>query len=118
MQRMSAIVLALGLTAALLIAAVAVSTNSGAGSSVSAVKTSPVVAQQASSGKSIVQTRHITVHRRRPGEVIPGGHITVVQPAPVAPSAPPPTQPAPTSNNGASTSGGFTSGTGGYEQDD
>ena len=118
MQRMVAIALALGLTAALLIAAVAVSANFGAGSSISAAKTSPIVAQQAASGKPIVQTQHVIVHRHQPGRVTPGGHVTVVRPAPMAPSAPVPTQPAPTSSNGSSTSGGFTSGTGGYEQDD
>jgi len=123
MQRMSAIALALGLTAALLIAAVAVSTNFGAGSSVSAVKTSPIVAQQAAPGKASAEIQHVTVHRHRPGRAIPGGHITVVRPAPVAPSAPAPAPPAPVSGNRASnlggfTSGGFNSGGGYYEQDD
>jgi hypothetical protein len=108
----------LGLTAALLIAAVAVSTNFGAGSSGSAVKTSPIVAQQAAPGKASAETQHVTVHRHRPGRAIPGSHITVVRPAPVAPSAPAPASGNRASNVGGFNSGGFNSGGGYYEQDD
>ena len=96
MTRKSAIAVAAGVVLAILVAAVAISMNYGIGlqtptSATSAVKAAvQPPAPAAKDLNPIVTTRHITIHRTKPGRVIPGGIVTVAQPAPVAPSRPAP----------------------------
>ena len=107
MTKKSAIAVALGIVSAVLVAAIAISMNYGIGPKALA-PSSPtvvnVVTQQPQIGpnatKPIVTTRHVTIHRTKPGRVIPAPTITVAQPAPVAPAPPAP------AHTGAGSGGG------------
>ena len=90
MTKKSAFVLALGMMAAVLSAAVAMSLNFGIGDSAEGaplVKTEQESTKKAEKRKPIVKTRRITIKRERqaPGG---GGAVTVVRSAPSGGSAP------------------------------
>lgn len=102
MTKKSAIVLALGMMAVILSAAVAMSLNFGIGSQAegaSLVKPS-AVAKQHHKQKPIVKTRHVTIHREKKAPST--GPVTVVRALP---------------SSGSSSSTRSTS-TGGYHDDD
>lgn len=100
MTKKSAFVLALGMMAAILSAAVAMSLNFGIGDT---AQSAPLVQTHAKKAehhrKPIVKTRHITIKREK--KAPSGGQITVVRSAPSGGS--------PSTQSGSSSSGGYES---------